>query len=116
MDIQCFPFHAIVKALGVKHIDYFSLDVEGVEENILQTIPLDKIYIDIFTIEYSMPGHEGDFEKGEKMRLNSEKLTRLRDFFKQTGLYKEIGILPWGTHDNKEKVEGKGHDVVFKRI
>ena len=108
MDIQCFPFHAIIRALGVKRIDYFSLDIEGAEEDVLRTIPLDKIYIDIFTIEYSMPGHEESFKKGEKARLNTEKLNRLRDFFKQSGLYKEIGILPWGTHDNKAKEEGKG--------
>ena len=28
-EVQCFPFYAIVNALGIKHIDYFSLDVEG---------------------------------------------------------------------------------------
>ena len=74
------------------------------------------MYIDIFTIEYSIPGANKYYKPGEHQQLNAERLNRLRDFFKQTGLYEEIAILPWGSHDNKEKLEGKGHDVIFKRV
>lgn len=38
---------------NIKHIDYFSLDIEGYELNILNTIDFDKINIDFFTIEWS---------------------------------------------------------------
>lgn len=115
LDIQCFPFYAIIQAMGVTHIDYFSLDVEGPELEILETIPLDKVHIDMFTIEYRIPGAKGFKGKEEHGQLTLDKLQRLRTFFERTGLYTEIGILPWGTHDNKEKNERRGADVIFKR-
>jgi hypothetical protein len=37
--------------LGQAHIDYFSLDVEGVEMIILQSIDWKHLDIDVFTIE-----------------------------------------------------------------
>ena len=52
IKVQCFPAYSILKALNVSRIDYFSLDVEGIENLILKTLPLDKIDIDIFSIDY----------------------------------------------------------------
>ncbi|CAH1787183.1 unnamed protein product, partial [Owenia fusiformis] len=43
--VQCFPFATILKALEWTTVDYFSLDVEGAEEAILNTIPLNDIHI-----------------------------------------------------------------------
>lgn len=40
--LQCFPLYSILLALGNPVVDYFSLDVEGTEIAILQTIPWDK--------------------------------------------------------------------------
>ena len=36
----------------ITHIDFFSLDIEGYELNILKTIDFEKINIIFFTIEY----------------------------------------------------------------
>jgi FkbM family methyltransferase len=36
---------------GVKHVDYFSLDVEGAELNVLESIDFNKVEIKYFTIE-----------------------------------------------------------------
>ena len=44
-------------ALGRTHIDYFSLDVEGVELDVLKTIPFEKINISVMSVEY---GHAQD--------------------------------------------------------
>ena len=49
--------------LNITHIDFFSLDVEGLEEAILKTIQFDKITIDILSVEYKtsfsdVPEHE----------------------------------------------------------
>ena len=54
MNIQyvyCFPFYSMMLALNRTHIDYFSLDVEGLELEILRTIPFDKLNISVFTVE-----------------------------------------------------------------
>ena len=53
---QCFPLFSILNAMGVAHIDYFSLDVEGAELDILQTLPLDVITVSVFSIEYRIVG------------------------------------------------------------
>jgi len=42
--VQCFPMYSILAALGVKHVAYFSLDIEGPEVEVLKTLPLRKEY------------------------------------------------------------------------
>lgn len=46
-------------ALNVTHIDYFSLDVEGQELNILRTIPFDRIDISVLSVEYLHTDKDG---------------------------------------------------------
>lgn len=46
---QCYPLYSILKAMGVDRVDYFSLDVEGVENEILQHFPFDKIFVKVST-------------------------------------------------------------------
>ena len=43
----CLPFYAILLAMGNPTVDYFSLDVEGAELPILETIPWDKVNIKV---------------------------------------------------------------------
>ena len=38
--------------MNVKIVDYFSLDVEGMEYQVLQTIPFDRIKIKVLSVEY----------------------------------------------------------------
>ena len=45
MSTQCFPLYSILLALGNPTVDYFSLDVEGVEAGVLNSIPWDKVDI-----------------------------------------------------------------------
>lgn len=52
-DSYCFPLLSIMLALNRTHIDYFSLDVEGLEIPVLKTIPFDQLDISVFTVEYS---------------------------------------------------------------
>jgi hypothetical protein len=40
---QCFPLYSLLMALGNPTVDYFSLDVEGAELDILRTLPWDKV-------------------------------------------------------------------------
>ena len=44
---MCFPFHSILFAIGNPSVDYFSLDVEGVELDVLKTIPWNKVDIKV---------------------------------------------------------------------
>ena len=92
--VQCFPLMSVAAALNIQHIDYFSLDVEGAEVPVLKTIDWKKLTIDVITIEYN---HQKDI------------LQSLRTLFNETGLYKEVGLMPVGTD------ETRAIDVVFMR-
>ena len=49
VDVFCFPLFGVLKAINVTKVDYFSLDVEGNEMDVLRTIPFDNVDI---TVEY----------------------------------------------------------------
>jgi len=94
--VQCLPIYSILLALGIKHVDYFSLDVEGPELDIAKTLPLDEISVDFFSLEYRIYDGSG-LDAG-----SAKKLKSIEDFFTQTGKYKRVHLNFW--------------DVLFKRI
>ena len=49
--VKCYPLSSLRNTLGQTHIYYFSLDVEGAEMIILQSINWKHLDIDVFTIE-----------------------------------------------------------------
>jgi len=51
---QCFPLYSILLALDNPTVHYISLDVEGAEFAILQTIPWDKVDIQVLSVESHM--------------------------------------------------------------
>ncbi|XP_033762187.1 uncharacterized protein LOC117343795 [Pecten maximus] len=52
VQVQCLPLYSILLALNQTTVDFFSLDVEGDELNVLKTIPFDKVNIKMLTVEY----------------------------------------------------------------
>ena len=76
---------------NIKHIDYFSLDIEGYELNILNTIDFDKINIDFFTIEWSnIEKNKNDLIKF--MTSKNYKINRINKWdieFKNNTIYKK---------------------------
>lgn len=59
--VPCYPLLSILTALGVSKIDYFSLDVEGHEGVILESLPFDKLDITTLSVEY---------QHGDKKKYN----------------------------------------------
>ena len=51
-SVPCFTLHALMYSLNVTTIDFFSLDVEGVELGVLKTIDFSKINIRTLTVEF----------------------------------------------------------------
>jgi len=76
VDVQCYPLYSYLLALNVTTIDYFSLDVEGAELEVLKHIPFDKIDIKTLSVEYAhVPeGKEGleYFMVSKGYTINSE--------------------------------------------
>lgn len=53
ISVQCFPFMDYMLALNVTTVNYFSLDIEGHELEVLKTIPFDAINIETLSVEFS---------------------------------------------------------------
>ena len=51
--VPCFSLNTILSAIGINKVDYFSLDVEGGELDVLKSIKHDKLTIDTFTVEHN---------------------------------------------------------------
>ena len=104
--VHCFPLNSIMAALNVTHVDYLSLDVEGPEVEILRTVDWSRLRVDVITVEYVIAG-------GGKSRVDVPatltKLAKLRQFFRQTGIHREVTVLPAGSDE-------RGQDVVFALI
>ncbi|XP_018403158.1 PREDICTED: uncharacterized protein LOC108780069 [Cyphomyrmex costatus] len=50
--VQCFPLTLYIAALEIKTIDYFSLDIEGNEIDVLETIPFHEVDIKALSVEF----------------------------------------------------------------
>ena len=67
IKVQCFPLYSVLKALGIPTVHYFSLDIEGAEYPVLQTIPFRDVDIKLFGVEVEhagkiFEGTEGDIK------------------------------------------------------
>ncbi len=53
--VECFPLYSILLAINQTVVDYFSLDIEGIELRILRAIPFDlltiKVNIDLWILD-----------------------------------------------------------------
>ncbi|XP_078041832.1 uncharacterized protein LOC144472523 isoform X2 [Augochlora pura] len=53
LSVQCIPFIDHMMALNVTTVNYFSLDIEGNELQVLKTIPFENINIETLSVEFS---------------------------------------------------------------
>ena len=51
--VPCFSLYTILKAININKVDYFSLDVEGGELEVLKGINFNKLNITTFSIEHN---------------------------------------------------------------
>lgn len=110
ITIPCFSMEQILSAIGVHHIDFYSLDVEGAEMVILNSMKSglkDGVYtVDVWAIEYRVwDGHKIVVGKSK------ENLNALRKYFNELGGYFEHSQL---STDSNNK-DGYALDVVFVR-
>ncbi len=51
IQVQMAPLRDILQVHGITHVDYCSIDVEGAEMAVLESIDFDEVTIDVFTVE-----------------------------------------------------------------
>ena len=54
--LQCLPVHTLLLAAGNPTVHWFILDIEGVEFQVLQTIPWHSVDIEIISVETDLAG------------------------------------------------------------
>ena len=83
----CFPLESLLLAINRTRIDYFSLDIEGAEMDVLKTIPWNKLDIRVVSVEYlhQVGGKQSlvDFmgSKGFAVHADVEAVDFARDIF-----------------------------------
>ena len=91
VSMQCFPFYSIIKALNQTRIDFFSLDIEGDELGVLQTIPWGKVDIRMLAVEYVHEKGKHQDVQNYMERMGYETLLKL------------------------QRDDGGVHDVIFRK-
>lgn len=109
VKVPCFRLYSVLQIVGVLHVNYFSLDVEGGEISVLSSMKENlisrRIIVDVWTIEYrAWAGPAFDWQKGK------ENLANLRAFFKEIGGYVEHSQL---AYESGKLPDGRYLDVVF---
>ena len=51
-EIQCFPFYSLLLALNQTTVDFFSLDIEGHEKRVLETVPWQRVDIKVCNYKF----------------------------------------------------------------
>ena len=59
-EVQCFPLVSLLLAANLTSVDYFSLDVEGQEFNVLKSIPFDRMNIKVINVYVELYLHHFD--------------------------------------------------------
>jgi FkbM family methyltransferase len=111
VTVLCFKLDTVLDKIQQSHIDYFSLDVEGAELFVLNSMKNElksgKIIVDVWTIEYRV--WDGTTIIVDKSKNNLEGL---RNFFKDVDDYVEHSQLS----NTADTSDGMALDVVFVYI
>ena len=100
--------YSVLRALNVPTVDYFSLDIEGAEYQVLKTIPLGSTNIRLFGIETAHAGNIFDgTERDISKHLQTNEYeyvarTKLDKFFLKIVNYKQSKRK--GNHNERRKI------------
>lgn len=67
--VKCFPLYSLLLAMNMTTIDYFSLNTGGTELQVLETIPFERVKIEIIGVHL-------DSNESEKNTINKFLLTK----------------------------------------
>jgi hypothetical protein len=62
LKVPCLPLSLIFKHIQIQHVNYFSLDVEGAERSVLESINFDQVKFDIISVEIEKAFRPADHE------------------------------------------------------
>ena len=82
---QCLPLYTLLLAVGERGrtVNYLSLDIEGVEFQVLKTIPWEKVDIEVLTVEMN---HAGELTEGGESDIRNFLAQKGYVYFHTVGL------------------------------
>jgi hypothetical protein len=86
----CFPFESLLLALNTTRVDYFSLDVEGFELDVLKVIPFDRLDVDVISCRFL---HSRESTKAYDELLSQHGYDRYPDFSKTDFIFAKTHLL-----------------------
>jgi FkbM family methyltransferase len=70
MPLPCFPLRDLLEKHGIREVDYLSVDVEGAELSVLESVDWESVEIRVITVEINRTdGAIGDFLTSHGYRL-----------------------------------------------
>ena len=72
--VPCVTLASILNTFGISHIDFFSLDVEGAEAEVLDTLDLTALHINVIVVEAD--GHNPSKDEAVRQRLLAHNFVR----------------------------------------
>lgn len=69
IKVQCFPLYSVLMALGNPQVDYFSLDIEGAEFKVLESLPWKSVDISVVGVEVEHAGKVFDGREADISKL-----------------------------------------------
>ncbi|ELU08786.1 hypothetical protein CAPTEDRAFT_194402 [Capitella teleta] len=101
--VECFPLPSILSAVDIQHVDYFSLDVAGMELDVIKTFPFGAVTSDVITVT---------FQPHYMSKANSKQyLAEIKLFMEGVGLHDCLGELKAQTGGGRQE----GMVVTFVR-
>lgn len=105
--VPCYSMKTVLDKIGIHYIDYFSLDVEGAELLVLESMRDDllsgRLTVDVWTVEFLVKSN--NYVDSFK---TDDKLNKIKQFFSEIG-----GYFP---HSTANLATGEPIDVVFVNI
>jgi len=88
--LECSPIRKYVAAANLKRVDFFSVDVEGAEYEVLATYPFDSV--PVYAILIELNGREGDKDEQCRQLLREQGFIYLEKF--GHGDFNEVWVNP----------------------
>ncbi|CAL4171331.1 unnamed protein product, partial [Meganyctiphanes norvegica] len=63
VNVQCFPLRSYLSALNITQVDLLSLDIQGAEKQVLDTLPWETVTFRLLIIENIHQGYDEQFVK-----------------------------------------------------
>jgi len=96
--VQCIPLYSLLLAMGNPTVNYFILDIEGAELQVLRTIPWDKVDIEVLSVETDLAGKVLEGSRQEIVEL-----------------MESVGYTRYDHRNNFNSVTGQPQDDMFVR-